>query len=404
ENAILDEFILKKQLCWIPYNQFKNVEYLDKGGFGIIYKAIWLRRSGKKEVALKCLNNLNENNLNENLDEFLNEWDCHEKCLESIRIIELYGFTKNPDTLNYMVVMDYANMGNLRGNLAKIIENNWNQRLFMLYKIISGLEKIHEQNLIHCDLHDGNILNHEDKKDVNDKSKVFISDLGLCKTANFLKEHNIYGVIPFMAPEVLRGKPYTPASDIYSFSIIMWEFTSGIPPFNHRAHDLQLSISICKGERPEIIESTPQCYVDLMKKCWSEDPLERPSAEKISNIIADWIFYPETSDDETSDGEINDNEFSYGKISKELKSNIMEFINAPIGNNNLITESHPQACYTSRLLDFTSIKVNEILESKYLDYLVDDKSSRKLNETEESECLDCVVNNIKLSDIKTDKN
>ncbi|GES83861.1 kinase-like domain-containing protein [Rhizophagus clarus] len=126
----------------------------------------------------------------------------------------------------------------------------------------------------------------------------------------------------------------------------MWEFTSGIPPFNHRAHDLQLSISICKGERPEIIESTPQCYVDLMKKCWSEDPLERPSAEKISNIIADWIFYPETSDDETSDGEINDNEFSY----------------------------------------------------------VDDKSSRKLNETEESECLDCVVNNIKLSDIKTDKN
>ncbi|GES85542.1 kinase-like domain-containing protein [Rhizophagus clarus] len=72
----------------------------------------------------------------------------------------------------------------------------------------------------------------------------------------------------------------------------MWEFTSGVPPFNDRAHDLQLSISICKGERPEIIESTPQCYVDLMKKCWNEDPLKRPSAEEVGNIIECWIRRP----------------------------------------------------------------------------------------------------------------
>ncbi|CAI2175477.1 18421_t:CDS:1, partial [Funneliformis geosporum] len=38
-------------------------------------------------------------------------------------------------------------------------------------------------------------------------------------------------------PEVLRGQPYTLASDIYSFSIIMWEFIYGIPPFDNEAHD-----------------------------------------------------------------------------------------------------------------------------------------------------------------------
>ncbi|CAG8688001.1 17845_t:CDS:2 [Rhizophagus irregularis] len=43
----------------------------------------------------------------------------------------------------------------------------------------------------------------------------------------------------------------------------------------------------------------------------------------------------------------------------------MEFINAPIGhNNNLSNESHPQAYNTSRLLGFTSKELNEILESK----------------------------------------
>ncbi|PKK63422.1 hypothetical protein RhiirC2_758292 [Rhizophagus irregularis] len=47
----------------------------------------------------------------------------------------------------------------------------------------------------------------------------------------------------------------------------------------------------------------------------------------------------------------------------------MEFINAPIGRNNLATKSHPNACYTSRLLDFTSKKLNEILEIESTDKL-----------------------------------
>ncbi|RGB38673.1 kinase-like domain-containing protein, partial [Rhizophagus diaphanus] len=179
-------------------------------------------------------------------------------------IINLFGFTKTSDTLNYMVVMDYANKGNLRENLTKVIKCNWEQKLNMLYKIISGLYKIHEQDLIHCDLHDGNVLNHSNKKDekeeenVDDNNLVFVSDLGLCQPVkSSLKKGEVYGVIPFMAPEVLRGKPYTPASDIYSFSMIMWEFTSGVPPFNDRIRDLQLSLSICRGERPKIVENIP---------------------------------------------------------------------------------------------------------------------------------------------------
>ncbi|CAB5366127.1 unnamed protein product [Rhizophagus irregularis] len=129
----------------------------------------------------------------------------------------------------------------------------------------------------------------------------------------------------------------------------MWEFTSGVPPFNDRAHDLQLSLSICRGERPEVIENTPQCYIDLMKKCWDENPLKRPSASEVKYAIGNWIFRPDY--------------FSY-----ELQRNIKEFMDAPIEHNNsLATESHPQACYTSRLLDFTSGKLNEILANEDLD-------------------------------------
>ncbi|CAB5363986.1 unnamed protein product [Rhizophagus irregularis] len=114
---------------------------------------------------------------------------------------------------------------------------------------------------------------------------------------------------------------------------------------------------------------------DLMKKCWNEDSSERPSSKEVLSIIEKWIFRP--SDD---------------KINEELKSNIMEFINAPIGHNNLVTKSHPKAYYTGRLLDFTSKKLNEILESKNLNYCaikdlrsLDENTSKKSNEILENE-------------------
>lgn len=57
--------------------------------------------------------------------------------------------------------------------------------------------------------------------------------------------------------------------------------TSGIPAFNNVPHDFYLSIGICKGNRPEIIDDTEPEYVELMKKCWDSEPNKRPSAEDL---------------------------------------------------------------------------------------------------------------------------
>src|SRR6266508_828885 len=92
--------------------------------------------------------------------------------------------------------------------------------------------RIHRKNHIHHDFHSGNILSY----DYNDSQ---IGDLGLCQQVVDKKDdtNEIYGVIPYLAPEVLSGKPYTKASDIYSFSMIMWEHTTGKKPFYNRSHD-----------------------------------------------------------------------------------------------------------------------------------------------------------------------
>ncbi|RIA88847.1 kinase-like domain-containing protein, partial [Glomus cerebriforme] len=155
-------------------------------------------------------------------------------------------------------------------------------KLQLLKNIILGLKTIHESNLVHCDLHDGNIL-------ISENYETYIIDLGLCKPINDSDSSDkTYGVVPYMAPEVLRNRPYTSASDIYSLSMIMWEFTSGIPPYNNKAHDYDLILSICEGKRPEIINDIPKCYIALMERCWNSDPVKRPTIMDLENIISQW--------------------------------------------------------------------------------------------------------------------
>jgi serine/threonine protein kinase len=189
-----------------------------------------------------------------------------------------------------MIVISYALRGSLRDNLL-IKKYNPNDKFRNLCNISIQLKAIHKLNLVHGDFHNGNLL--------QDDLFLLISDLGLCKPVNQPNIKNeIYGVIPYMAPEVLRGKPYTKAADIYSFGIIMWEMTSGVPAFYNISHDLNLSLNICRGDRPEIIEGTMPEYVELMKKCWDNDPEKRPTADELANIFYKWYKkYPIEEDE-----------------------------------------------------------------------------------------------------------
>ena len=72
--------------------------------------------------------------------------------------IQLYGFTQDPNTLDYMIVMNDAENGSLKKNLSNIVKDKWILKLINLYTIVSGLNVMHQQKMVHCDFHHGNIL------------------------------------------------------------------------------------------------------------------------------------------------------------------------------------------------------------------------------------------------------
>ncbi|RGB40078.1 kinase-like domain-containing protein, partial [Rhizophagus diaphanus] len=187
----------------------------------------------------------------------------------------IYGVTRDPQNGEFAIVIQFQNDGNIRELIKKSHSIlNWKLIIKLLFEISIGLYNIHNKNYYHKDFHSGNILNKVSGRHIIS----VISDFGLCCPANQSSVDQIlYGVLPFVAPEVLRGGKFTKSADIYGFGMVMSEIICGNVPFADRDYDLHLALDICKGERPSIPEYTPEPYAALMKRCWDPIPANRPS-------------------------------------------------------------------------------------------------------------------------------
>jgi serine/threonine protein kinase len=197
-------------------------------------------------------------------------------------------------------------------NLREYLERNrnnitWKERLQIADDILHALSRIHREGTIHKNLHSGNIL-------YNQTSKLFyISDIGFCGPAD-RSSNNIYGNLPYIAPEVIAGKEITFASDIYSIGILMWEISSGKPPFIYNENDHFIAINIINGIRPKIESGIPLEYRKLMIQCWDADPKKRPSLSDLYKKIFEMGKHCQNISNNLN----NDNN-NKGKIKKFIK-------------------------------------------------------------------------------------
>src|SRR5207244_220432 len=140
------------------------------------------------------------------------------------------------------------------------------------------LNSINLASLVNQDLHAGNVLNFI----LNNSTYSYITDLGLSRPAQETQKEQVYGVLPYVAPEVLREKKYTSAADVYSFGMVAYELFSNQPPFVEYTHDDCLALRICEGLRPNLEEViAPQLLKDLISRCWDVSPEQRPTAGEI---------------------------------------------------------------------------------------------------------------------------
>ena len=109
--------------------------------------------------------------------------------------------TKDPETKEFMMIIQLADQGNLRHILSNDFNNFlWINKIDLLRYSAQDLKSLHELGYFHKDFHSGNIL----KEGISGYS--YISDFGLSGPSNEPKSDNkTCGVLPYIAPEVLNG-------------------------------------------------------------------------------------------------------------------------------------------------------------------------------------------------------
>jgi len=163
-------------------------------------------------------------------------------------------------------------------------------RFDLIRGIASGLHYLHSQKpnaVIHGDLKGRNIV-------VDDSGNPKLCDFGLSSIANATEMSTTFaahGSAAWMAPErhdpnsygLTRRQAHTPASDVFSFGMTVYEIVSERDPYDnpYDAHS-----SIVAGKWPNVpagwrVGGPANAVVRVMRSCWVLQPSERPSSAQI---------------------------------------------------------------------------------------------------------------------------
>lgn len=191
---------------------------------------------------------------------------------------------------SYSIVMEY--MPFTLHNLLSEIAPPWSTRLGISLNIAKGIEYLHKQNIVHCDIKAENIL-FDEKKD-NPKLIDFGSAVELPPNENVIYVDKLKGTYYYMDPEHFRGTvghKVTYSMDIFSLSIILYHLHDHkIISNKDESYDMRRLVAHLNGRRDTISDNCPPRFSKLIKKCWHERSDNRPSAGEVVDDLEQQIL------------------------------------------------------------------------------------------------------------------
>ncbi|XP_031575474.1 ephrin type-B receptor 1-B-like isoform X2 [Actinia tenebrosa] len=266
------------------------------GEFADVYKGTLKNDSGREIVAVKILK---PKPSVKNREDFIREASIMGQ-FKHPNVIALKGVVTRSSDTPMMIVTEYMANGSLdhflmghEGQLTVL------QLLGMIRGVADGMAYLSGMNFIHRDLAARNIL-------VADNMASKVADFGLSRELDDAEDNpnSVYqtqgGKIPvrWTAPEAIRYRKFSWASDVWSFGILMWEIMS----FSERPYwewdNFQVMDRVDSGYRLPAPMNCPKAIHNLMLDCWEGDKDKRPKFADILKRTEEMIRSPDKLKDD----------------------------------------------------------------------------------------------------------
>ncbi|OQS06708.1 kinase [Thraustotheca clavata] len=252
---------------------------------------VWLGTYFQEKVAIKR----NKQASPEALEAFVDEIKLLAK-LDCAYIVKFIGVCWIRP-VDVECIVEYMNLGDLRSYLSSHspLEYSWKEKAQSIQSIIYALVYLHtfDPPIIHRDLKSRNVL-------LDSKKGTKLTDFGISKEIYDAQETMTSGIgtYQWMAPEIITGTRYSEAADIYSFGVILSEFSTHKIPYSNvgimdNGHQWTLQYILnCVADgtiQPEFNTNCPQWLRTVGNECLAHNPNDRPTALDLTVRIAQFI-------------------------------------------------------------------------------------------------------------------
>ena len=263
--------------------RYQLLQTLGTGGMSVVHlaKDIKLKRS----VAVKVLREDYSNNATFR-QQFIQEAEAVAN-LSHPNIVTVHDFGLENDKL--FLVMEYVPGTNLKTILKQRGRLSIQEALPLIIQACNGIGYAHRAGLIHCDIKPHNML-------VTPDQRLKVTDFGIARALSTIRpdEYNdvVWGSPSYLSPEQAAGAAPSPASDVYSLGIVLYEVLTAAPPF--ASEDPVELIRLHRDTPPasprKINAQIPVPLEQIILKVLSKEPSSRyRTADQLGRVLETFL-------------------------------------------------------------------------------------------------------------------